>query len=503
LDSQPTGAADTTAHKKFSIEQHGFDFIPDAERTMTLRQANLFWAGTNANLFPVALGAVGHGLGLSLWQAGLAAVIGNLLFSYVAYAAAAGPRAGVPTMVFTRSAFGVRGNNPNIALTWICSVAFEAINILFGAYALLAFLPSVGIPQPGPVAKVVCTFVVLLLSASVAVLGHATMVYLQRFFTIALSICLILTFAFTVGGSQWAADGVQLSHGAAWAALFVAASVNASGPISFLYNAPEWFRYLPATTPHRKLFWNLFFSGGVTATFLGILGAVLASQVDLSNPVAAIKPLIPGWVFFLFVVAAVGGTIAAHIPTYYSSGLTLRALGVPLRRYQATLLDCVVSTAVVLVVLFNDSFLTALNDFVAFLVVWLGPFAGVWITDAILRRWQWDPVALHAAQQQEAGRYWGTAGWNVPGWIALLVGIAISLLTVHAPVYQGWISARLDGADLSWLLGFWISALVYYALSRKRIQARTLSSHDDIDPVRLTASTGDVATEGQEHDKMA
>jgi NCS1 family nucleobase:cation symporter-1 len=501
LDSQPTGEGDTAANKKFSIEQHGFDFIPVAERTMTLRQANLFWAGTNANLFPVALGAVGHGLGLSLWQAGLAAVVGNLLFSYVAYAAAAGPRAGVPTMVFTRSAFGMRGNNPNIALTWICSVAFEAINILFGAYALLAFLPSIGIPQPGPLAKVVCTFVVLLLSASVAVLGHATMVYLQHFFTIALSICLILTFAFTVGGSQWApADGAQLSSGAAWAALFVAASVNASGPISFLYNAPEWFRYLPATISQRKLFWNLLFSGGVTATFLGILGAVLASQVDLSNPVAAIKPLVPGWLFLLFVAAAVGGTIAANIPTYYSSGLTLQALGVPLRRYQATLLDCVVSTALVLVVLFNDSFLTALNDFVAFLVVWLGPFAGVWITDAILRRWRWDPVALHAVQQREAGRYWGTAGWNVHGWIALLAGIAISLLTVHAPVYQGWISAQLDGADLSWLLGFWISALAYYVLSHKRIQSSVFSSHE-VDSARLTASAGEAATLAQEHDK--
>ena len=36
-----------------------------------------------------------------------------------------------------------------------------------------------------------------------------------------------------------------------------------------------------------------------------------------------------------------------------------------------------------------------LHDFVALMVVWLGPFAAVWITDGVMRRWRYDPEAIH------------------------------------------------------------------------------------------------------------
>ena len=58
---------------------------------------------------------------------------------------------------------------------------------------------------------------------------------------------------------------------------------------------------------------------------------------------------------------------------YYSSGLCLQAVGLPLKRYQATALDTAASAAMVLYILFVKDFTTVLHDFVALLVVWLGP----------------------------------------------------------------------------------------------------------------------------------
>jgi purine-cytosine permease-like protein len=463
--------APPAANKAFGIEQHGFDYIPESERTMTMREANVFMVSVQANLVPVALGVVGVTLGLNLWLAILAALLGSSLYAYVAYACITGPRAGVPTLTFTRAPFGIRGNAPNTAMAWLVLVVFEGVNTILGAYALLALLPHLGIENPGLLAKVLCTLAVIGISAVVAIFGHATMVYVQKIFTWALAACLLLTFVFTVGNSQLDPAGHEpLSGGALWAAFFIAISVNAANPISYLFNSPEWFRYMPSNVSGPKLFWNLFASGGITAAFLSCLGAVLASQGDMSNPVAGVQPHVPAWLFYFFVVAAVGGTIANNVPTLYSSGLNLQALGVPLRRHSATVINLVFATALVLYVLVNENFLTALNDFVALLVVWAGPFGGVWIVDTALRRRKYNPLGLHAVQEKATGPYWGWKGWNLSGWAAMLAGIVVSLLCVNAPVYEGPIAHLLGGADLSWLLGFWVSAAVYLLIAGKKVR---------------------------------
>ena len=99
-------------------------------------------------------------------------------------------------------------------------------------------------------------------------------------------------------------------------------------------------------------------------------------------------PFVPGWLFVLYILAAAGGSIANNVVAYYSSGLCLQAVGLPLKRYQATALDTLVSAAMVLYILFVKDFTTVLHDFVALLVVWLGPFGAVWICDGLMRRWR-------------------------------------------------------------------------------------------------------------------
>jgi cytosine/uracil/thiamine/allantoin permease len=120
-------------------------------------------------------------------------------------------------------------------------------------------------------------------------------------------------------------------------------------------------------------------------------------------------------------------------------------------------------------VLFVQNFTTALNDFVSMLIVWLGPFAGVWMIDGILRRWRYDPAAAHATKDPR-GRYWGWHGINLRGFVALLAGVGTCLLTVNSPVYAGPVSKALAGADLSWFLGFAVSGVVYLLLARQRVQ---------------------------------
>jgi purine-cytosine permease-like protein len=344
-------------------------------------------------------------------------------------------------------------------------VAFEAINCIFGVYALLALMPLLGWEHPGDAGKVLATLVVLGVSAVIAIYGHATMVYVQRGFAVALTLVLILVLAYCIGGVDWSASaGGDLSTWERIAVILAAGAVIASGPISYLFNAPDWVRYLPSRTPSASIFWTVFLASGAIALFLSVMGVLLASRGDMSDPVGGVQPFVPEWLYILYILAAVGGSIANNVGAYYSSGLCLQSAGIPLRRYQATALDTIVSTAMVLYILLVQDFTTVLHHFVALLVVWLGPFAAVWLTDGLMRRWQYEPAEIHDVGP--AGAYWGWHGINPRGWIALAAGVVVCLLTINAPILHGPVSNALAGADLTWTVGPLVSAVTYWVLAR-------------------------------------
>jgi cytosine/uracil/thiamine/allantoin permease len=94
----------------------------------------------------------------------------------------------------------------------------------------------------------------------------------------------------------------------------------------------------------------------------------------------------------------------------------------------------------------------------------VGPFGGVWICDGYLRRGKFDFAGIHS-NAGAAGCYWGWRGFNLPGCIALLGGMTAAAATMKSPLYDGPIALALGGADISWLVGFPVSALIYGGLT--------------------------------------
>jgi nucleobase:cation symporter-1, NCS1 family len=487
--SGPEPAAD--GNPAFGLEQHGFDFIPESERKMTMRDLVFVWVGANAYLFFFSVGVIAFGLGLNIWQAILAVVVGNALFAYVAWGSIAGVRAGLPTMTLTRAAFGVQGNRLNGVFAWITSVSFEALNTTFGVLAVAALLPVLGWHNGGTAGKIIALVVVFFLSAVIAVLGHATMVYFQRIFAILLTVVMAVVFFYTIGGVNWSAGPAHpLSTAATIGAFLAGAAVVASGPLSYMFNCSDWPRYLPGNTSSKSIFWNVLWSSSGIAIFLGFMGVILSSRGDMSNPVAGLQHLIPEWLFILYAIAAVGGAVANNVVTFYASGLTLQSVGVPLRRYQATMLDTTVATVLVVYVVFiSTNFLTDLNDFLSLLLIWIGPFAGVWLIDGALRRWSYDPVDIHAVQAGTEGRYWGWHGLNVKGFIAMLSGAVVCVLTINSPVLQGPISKALSGSDLTWLLGPVVAGAIYFVLARDEVRASATVSAQHLEQALAMSET--------------
>lgn len=456
------------------VEQHGFDYITESQRYLRPRGLFSFWLGSNAYIIYVFIGGLLVSLGLSLVQAAAALVLGFLGFIFIGYLGVGGARSGLPTMTFTRAAFGVRGNRVNSLLAWLELIAFEALNAVFGVFALIALAEELGISASGPAGYVVATFIVIGISALVAIYGHRLLFVSQKVFATALTAVLVLVGVFTIGQVDWAYAGT-LDSGSTFGVFLVAIAIAAANPLSFIIVSGDYSRYLPTNTSARQItLWT--FAGAASITmFLGLLGVFLATKVDLTDPIAGIKPLIPAWLFIPFAIAAAGGSIANNAITFYSSGLTIQAIGIPLRRWRATLLDCVLATAIVLyIMLFNQNLQTTMANFLAFLNVWVGPFGAVWVVDGVLRRWRYDPVAIH--QTSPASRYWGMGGVNVHGLASLAVGIVVGLLTINAPGYQGPISTIVGNGDLAWIAPPIASGLAYWLLAGRNLRTEASES---------------------------
>ena len=447
----------------FGLETRGFDHIPEAERNMTLRSVGPMWVGVNINMFTITIGCVAVSLGLTLWQALAVCVVGNLPYAYMGLASVGAVRSGLPVTTFSRSVYGVRGNTFHALLTWAASVCFEVFNGVFGCLAWLSLLGLLGFDNHSVVAKLSAVLVQLALSGGVAVLGHATMIFLQRIFAVVLGAVFLVVLAWTAPQVHWShlGGGHPPLAGLALAAAFMTGcGVIASQPVSYLYNGPDWVRYLPSKTPARPIFHTVFWWTFLPSVVLTGAGALWASLGDMSDPVAGLKPLLPTWLYIAFVFTVIGGSVANNVPTFYSSGLALQATGLKLSRWAATCLDIAVSTAAVLYILFVQDLSTVLNDFVSLLVAWSGPYAGVWLADGLLRRWRFDLKDIHPQPGDRRRRPTGRA------WIAFAAGAVLAALTMKSPLYQGPLNRLLGGMDLSWVLGLATSAAVYALLRR-------------------------------------
>jgi NCS1 family nucleobase:cation symporter-1 len=155
----------------------------------------------------------------------------------------------------------------------------------------------------------------------------------------------------------------------------------------------------------------------------------------------------------------------------YSSGLSLQALGINLRRSQTVWFDVVLGSALTYYGVFiATNFLTALSNFLLWAIYWYAPFFGIYIVDMILTRSRYDGPELF----RTGGRYWYERGYRWRGLIALVLGMFVTAMFSQTYYYKGPISTHLlNNGDLSAIAGIIVGGGVYWLLCGRatRIQA--------------------------------
>lgn len=450
------------------IETAGIDYIPDSDRHGAPRELFGLWAAATLTPLYLLLGGLLVVIGLDLWQAVLAMIVGTASFGLIAWQGIAGPSAGTPTLTISRAHYGPRGNQVSAFFSWFNLVAFQALNFVIGSSTLALILGEIGV-EVTSLLQGVCLAVVIALAFVLALYGHATLVRFQGLATWALAIGAVLLFVFVLDDVVWDyAPAEPLTGFPAVALWFVGLGIIVSGAISWCSVPADYTRYLPRGTRARAIIGWTTAGCVLSAAFLSLIGILAGTAVDMSDPFAAIESLVPGWFYIPILLVLLLGSVTNNVLTVYSSAMSLQALGVRVRRYQGVIINAAIGAAMAYYATFVTDFLTALTEFLQIALIWYAPYTAIFLVDIVLRRNAYDGIELH---RREGGRYWGRRGFHAPGLVALAVGMITGLLFATTARFQGPLSMALSDIDLSYIISFAVAATVYAVLLPGSIRA--------------------------------
>ncbi|MFE3947332.1 purine-cytosine permease family protein [Streptomyces sp. NPDC059118] len=453
----------------FTVERRGIDAVPDAERQGGPSRLFGLWAGTNTTVFTVVYGALVVSFGLSFWYAVALIVVGNILgFAVTGLTSLQGPRTGTSTHSVSRAAFGPRGGKLPALLSWVMLVGFEAGGMVLIVLAGLALLDQAGITTGTPV-KLLVIAVAAGLQMLLPLSGYHLIMKVQKYFAWIFAAMFAVMAFLVVPKADFGTHGDAPSL---VTVSLVLAMVTASGGLSWADMGSDYSRYLPADSAPRKVFACAALGGMVPNILLQVLGAAVATATtNAADPVSGLPEILPGWFTTPYLLLAIVSLLAVNTTDMYSSGLNLLAVGIPIKRWMVVFVDLTLCTAITLWAVFSADFYTLLSNFLSLIVLWLGPWAAVYLTDWALRRGRYHVPSLFPKESGSEGIYWHKGGVRPAGLIAVLLGFAAAVLWVDSTVFTGPLSDAAGGLDLSVFAGALVAGVTYWLLARRTVRA--------------------------------
>ena len=203
---------------------------------------------------------------------------------------------------------------------------------------------------------------------------------------------------------------------------------------------------------------------------------------EASDPVAAIRELLPSWMAVPYLIAAFGGLLLSNHLSVYSAGLTTLTLGIKVKRIYAVTLDVVVTfLGALYFMLVADSFYSPFITLISVLAIPITAWLAVFLVDMIKRK-HYDPDALLDLRATSGYWYRGGVEWRAFGsWaIAIVVGFLFSKVgPADAPWFTGLLSHTWVATNgLAWVVTFAMAGALYFVLGGARAGAVPLESGD-------------------------
>jgi len=448
MGREATASAASAAYgaKALKVEPFGIERIEDSERHGRPWKLLPFWFGANVSLFSFGVGFLGIAvLSLPVPMAIAGVVLGTVLGSIpFALLGVLGPVTGYPQIAQSRSSFGRRGAYLPAALNWFSTTGWSAVTFILGALALTQVS---GLPYIAAVALFAA------IQIAVALYGHNL---LHRFEQ---AMSLVLVFVFVAMTTAAVPAGSYAPTGGSLAGVAFMTILAASIPISWAPYASDFSRYLPPATSRRSVFLPAFLGIGVACAWVEILGILVTARLSpVADPVAAFTNAFGvGYVGLLSILLAVS-LLAANAPNLYSSGLSLLALDVPVRRWSSVLVGGVLAT--LLAAWGGASAVAFYEGWLFFVEYWIAPWAAIVLVSFFVFRRRGAEVEPDRAIR-----------WSVPALAAYAVAVVAAVPFINrSPQFLGPVSRALGDLDLSNLVSFVLAGALFYALRRRQLR---------------------------------
>ncbi|MGD0595579.1 MAG: cytosine permease [Acidimicrobiales bacterium] len=467
------------SYEAFKLEQRGIELIPESERPMKPSGLFWLWAGATWNVEYLVYGALIVSFGLSFGQAIVAILVGNLVYAFLGIASLWGPEAGTTQLMVSRASFGRNGNRAPSVFNWITQVGFEIEGIVLVVLVVVAMFAREG-TVVGTTGKVVIIILAVAVQFLMPFLGHATITKVLRYLSFVF-IAVFIVMAILVIPHVHPSRSHQSSSWWIWTTGLVL--IVSAGGLGWTENASDYSRYLPRSTPKWSTFWAATLGAGIPSLLLELLGAAAYLISPNVTAVTGLPSAFASWFFWPFLILALPQLFAINTMDLYSSGVTLQAIGIPLKRWGCVLVDTVISGSVTALVIFKGKFYSDLSGFLDYIVVWISPWFGILLVDNLLRRGRYDPLSLIA---KRGGIYWRDGGFNWKALVSLGLGMFAAMMWIDAafyvPSYTSPLSNATHGADFSWLFGFVVGALVYWILSAGSVRQEMNAPAPEVHP---------------------
>src|SRR5580658_9990105 len=325
----------------FKIEQRGIDLIPDAERKMTPAGLFWLWSGAVFNVEFFFYGTLIMAFGLSVAQAVAAILIGNLFYALLGFASLQGPKTGTTAFMVSRAPFGQNGNRLVALFNWGTQVGFEIEGVYFVVVTVLLLFARGHTTLNGS-GKVGIIILAVVVQMALPLLGHATISKIFRYMAYIFILFFVVLAVFVFQRVHLSTFHVHPATLAVWTTALVL--LTSVGGLGWTENGNDYSRYLPRSTPGHKTFWAAALGGAIPSVILELLGVFAYTVTKKTVGIAqlGIPQSFDSWFVVPFLIFAIFQLLAINTLDLYSSGVTLQALGLPIKRWGAVLIDSVV-----------------------------------------------------------------------------------------------------------------------------------------------------------------
>lgn len=441
-----------TASPVTGVEQNSINFVPHSQRYGSVRSLFTLWFGANMQVTAIAAGAITVAVGVPLPWALLAIVVGNLVGAvFMALHSAQGPRLGIPQMIQSRAQFGYLGAVLPLLLVLLMYVGYFASSAVLTGQAVSSWL---GLPVD---TSIIASNAV---TAVLAVYGYRLLHAAEKWLSLLSGIgFLILSVQLVrhVGVGHWSAGGFS------WGPFLLATAIAATWQLTYAPYVADYSRYLPADTPVRSSFWYTYAGTVLASVWMFAFGAVATAAAAKAFDGGSVDFIVgqagtATWAFFLVIIA---GNIAVNALNLY--GMFMSA-STTITVFARNSIDVTVRTVIILVaaaagttiaITGRSDFLDNFTNFILLLTYFLIPWTSINLVDFYLvrkERYAIDDIF------DPKGRY-GGVDWR--SMTVYLAGIVLELPFVSSSFYTGPLVEPLGGADISWIVGIFVSGGLY------------------------------------------